>query len=60
MRKFLSNFYLIHFEVVLGLLALFGYIMTENKFLVFFTVLSFTGAICGAFIRVIDTIKNTK
>ena len=57
-RKFLGNFYFIHFEVFLGLFALFGYIMTDVKFLIFFTTLSFAGAICGSFIRVIDEIKK--
>ena len=57
-RKFLGNFYFIHFEVFLGLFALFGYIMTNLKFLIFFVVLSFVGAICGSFIRVIDLLKK--
>jgi len=55
-RSFLSNFYFIHLEVLLGLLAMFGYVMTDQKFLLFFVVLSFAGAVCGGFIRVIDLI----
>lgn len=57
-RKFLGNFYFIHFEVLLGLFALFGYLIKDTKFLLFFTVLSFAGAICGSFIRVINAINN--
>lgn len=57
-RKFLGNFYFIHAEVCLGLFALFGYFMTKNEFLLFFVVLSFAGAICGSFIRVIDAINK--
>lgn len=57
-RKFLSNFYFIHLEVCLGLLALFGYIVTKKDFLVFFVALSFAGAVCGSFIRVIDALNK--
>lgn len=57
-RKFLGNFYFIHLEVFLGLFALLGYLINEQKFLIFFVVLSFAGAICGGFCRVIDAINK--
>ena len=57
-RKFLGNFYFIHFEVFLALFALFGYLMTNQKILMFFIVLSLAGALCGSFIRVVDAIKE--
>ena len=57
-RKFLGNFYFIHFEVFLALLALFGFLMTSSRILIFFVVLSISGALCGSFIRVIDEIKK--
>jgi len=58
LRKILGNFTFIHFEVFLGLFALAGVLFGKQSFLVFFVVLSFAGAVCGAFIRVIDTVKN--
>lgn len=58
-RKILSNFWFIHSMVLLGLLALWGYIESDNEYILFGVVLSFSGAICGAFIRVIDAIKKT-
>ena len=57
-RKFLGNFYFIHLEVFLGLFALIGFLIGNYKFLIFFIVLSFAGAICGSFIRLIDSIKG--
>ncbi|MCX6795163.1 MAG: hypothetical protein NT165_00275 [Candidatus Falkowbacteria bacterium] len=58
-RSFLGNFYFIHFEVFLALFAFFGYLIIHNQALVFFTLLSFAGALCGAFIRVIDAIQSS-
>jgi hypothetical protein len=59
LRNMLGSFWFIHLVVVAGLAALFGTIM-GIKYLVFFVVLSFAGAICGSFIRVIDAIKENK
>ncbi|HOO27875.1 MAG TPA: hypothetical protein PLU43_05380 [Lachnospiraceae bacterium] len=55
LRKVLSNVYFIHFLVLLGLFALWGMIESGNRYLVLFAVLSLAGAVCGAFIRVIDS-----
>lgn len=60
LRKFLSNVWVIHIQVFLGMFALFGYIMIDNKFLLLFIPLSFAGAICGTAMRVIDAIKESK
>ena len=60
LRKILGSFWFIHLMVFLGLLALAGYLVVDKKFLVFFTVLSFAGAICSSLIRVIDAIKNQR
>jgi len=57
-RKILSNLWLIHAEVLAGLFALYGYIMTDNRLLLICVALSFAGAVCGAFIRVIDAMKK--
>jgi len=58
-RKVLSHIFTIHLFVALALFALFGFIMTNNKFLLLFVALSFSGAVCGSFIRVIDEIRKT-
>jgi len=58
-RKIISNFWFIHLMPLLGLLALWGYIEIDNRYLLLCVALSFSGAICGAFIRVIDAIKET-
>lgn len=60
LRKVLSNWMFIHFLVVLGLLSLFGIVFASLNVLIIPAVLSFAGAICGAFIKVIDTIKEKK
>ena len=57
-RSFLSNVYFIHLEVFFGLFAVLGFIMTSQRFLLFFVTLSFAGAICGSLIRIIDEVKN--
>ena len=57
-RKILSSTWFIHLVVGLGLLALWGYIEIGNKYLLLFMALSFSGAMCGAFVKVIDTIKS--
>ncbi len=46
--------------VFLGLVALWGYIELKNQYLLLCVALSFSGANCGGFIRVIDTIKDDK
>ena len=56
-RKFLSNKIFIHILVFFGLAALLGFIMTDNKYLLLCIYLSFGGAICGSFIKVIDKIR---
>ena len=58
LRTFLSNFWTIHIFMAMGLLALSGVLFMDNKYLIFFVVLSFAGAVCGSFIKVIDTIKS--
>ena len=59
-RKILSNIWFIHSMVLLGLLALWGYIESDNKYILFGVVLSFSGAMCGSFIRVTDAIKSKR
>ena len=58
MRKVLANSLFIHFLVALGIFALLGYIATDNKYLLLGIAMSFAGAICGSFIKVIDTVKS--
>lgn len=59
-RKVLGSVWFIHLITGLGLFALWGYIELNNKYLLLCMALSFSGAMCGAFIRVIDTIVNKK
>ena len=59
-RKILGSFWFIHLMAFLVLFTLFGYIMYDRQYLLFFVVLSFLGEICGSFIRVIDAIKSSK
>ena len=44
----------IHGMVLLSLLALAGYLKTSKKYLIFFSVLSFFGALCFAFAAVFE------
>jgi hypothetical protein len=57
-RRFLGNIYFIHFGVFLGLFAILGYTNHVAETLLFWAALSFAGAVCGSFIRIIDTIKK--
>lgn len=50
-RAFLSHKAFIHSMAVLGLLALAGWVIEDNKWLLWCAVLSFLGALCGSFIR---------
>ncbi len=58
LRHILRSFWFIHFMVFLGLLALFGVLVADRRYLIFFVVLSFSGAVCGSFIRVIDAVRG--
>lgn len=59
--RFLSNNITIHAFVFLGLFALLGYAATLNPYLLICVALSFSGAMCGAFMRMKIAIekKNT-
>ena len=59
-RSFLSHRLFIHGLVLLGLAALWGAIETDNPYILLGMAASFAGAICGAFIRVIDAVKQNK
>lgn len=59
-RKILGNFWFIHSMVLLGLLALWGFIKQDNEYILLGVYMSFSGAMCGAFIRVVDTIRGKK
>ena len=58
LRKVLSHKLFIHGLVLLGLAALWGYIATQNQYILLGVAASFAGAVCGAFIRVIDKIGS--
>jgi hypothetical protein len=60
MRSILKNSKFIHFLVVVGFLALWGYISTSNPYLLLGITASFSGAVCGSFILVVDTIKDKR
>jgi hypothetical protein len=48
-----GQFWLLHSLVVLSLLALWGYMETDARYLVLLSALSFCGALCVAFIAVV-------
>ena len=56
-RAFLSHKLFIHGLALLGLVALWGYIETDNRYILLGMAASFAGAVCGAFIRVVDAVK---
>lgn len=60
LRKILKHPIFIHFLVALGLFSLWGYIKTDNPYILMGIYLSIMGAICGGFVRVIDEIRNRK
>ncbi|MDD3123987.1 MAG: hypothetical protein PHC62_10870 [Candidatus Izemoplasmatales bacterium] len=60
LRKLVSNSIFIHMITIFGFLALWGSIASGNSMLLLFVALSFLGAICGAFIKVLDAIKEKK
>ncbi len=53
-----ANFYYTHLCMALSLFALWGYIQTAKQYLLFFTVLAFYGALCFAFSRITDLIRE--
>lgn len=58
MREIYKSKIFIHSLVFLGLFALSGYLFAGIKVLVLFSVLSFAGAVCGAFVRISDKIEK--
>lgn len=60
LRKILGHKLFIHGLVLLGMLALWGYVETGIRLLMLGIAASFAGAVCGAFIRVIDKIDSRK
>ncbi len=59
-RKILGNFWFIHAMVLLGLLALWGFVEQGNECVLLGVYMSFSGAMCGAFITVVDAIRTKK
>ena len=55
-RTYLSQVWFIHAMAALGLFALWGYIETNNKYILLGMALSWAGAMCGSFTRIIDSI----
>jgi hypothetical protein len=60
LRSILKSFLFIHFLVLLAFLSLWGFIMTSNPYILFGVMASLSGAVCGSFILVVDTIKDKK
>jgi hypothetical protein len=44
--------------MALSLFALLGYLATGKSYLFFFTVLAFYGALCFAFSRIMDAVRE--
>ena len=59
-RKVLGNIWFIHSMVLLGLFAFWGFIRQDNEYLLLGVFLSFSGATCGSFIRVVEAIRSKK
>ena len=59
-RSFLSHKVFIHGLVLLGIIALWGWIETDNRYILLGVAASFAGAACGALIRVIDAVEKDK
>ena len=53
-----ANFFYTHLCMALSLFALWGYIQTAKQYLLFFTVIAFYGALCFAFSRITDLIRE--
>ncbi|MDG6229833.1 MAG: hypothetical protein QCH96_07700 [Candidatus Thermoplasmatota archaeon] len=60
MRALLSHTITIHFFFLLGMFSLLGYLINDNPYLILFVALSFSGAFCGSFIKVIDEIRKER
>jgi len=60
MRSILKHSAFIHFLVILGLFSLWGWIELQNNYLLLGISLSFLGAICGAFIKVVDEVRQKR
>ena len=58
-RTYLSQQGFIHAMVFLGLFALWGYIEAESKYMILGMALSFSGALCGSIIRIIDSVNRS-
>ena len=59
-RTYLSQLWFIHAMVTLGLFALWGYIETNNQYILLGLALSWAGAMCGSFVRVIDALGKAR
>jgi tryptophan-rich sensory protein len=60
LRSILKNSLFIHFLALLSLITLWGFIATDNRYLLLGVLASVLGAICGSFILVVDTIKESR
>lgn len=58
LRNLLKNTMFIHFLVVLGFFSLWGYIETQNQYLLLGMYLSVLGSICGSLIKLVDLLKK--
>lgn len=54
------QFFALHFLVFLSVFALWGWIETDNKYLILCSVLSFYGALCFAFIGIYKLKKEAQ
>jgi len=60
MRSGQKNSYFTHLLLIVGFFALWGFVSTHNDLILMGVAASFSGAVCGSFILVIDTIKSKK
>ena len=58
-RNVLKNTLFIHFLALVGFVSLWGFIETHNETILLGLYLSVMGAICGSFIKVVDTVKES-
>ena len=52
------DLWVIHILVFLSLFTLAGYFKTNKKYLIFFTILSFYGALCFVFNAILKAINS--
>ncbi len=59
-RAYMSKLSIIHALAALGLFAIWGYIDTNNGYILLGVAMSFSGAVCGSLIRITNAVRENK